>query len=54
MKGSAIVVGGGPAGYSAALRLRRGGMDVTLIEKDDLGGTCVNEDTYPPDPICSP
>ena len=30
MKGSAIVVGGGPAGYSAALRLRRGGMDVPL------------------------
>lgn len=47
MKGSAIVVGGGPAGYSAALRLRRGGMDVTLIEKDDLGGTCVNRGCIP-------
>ena len=29
MKGSAIVVGGGPAGYSAALRLRRGGMEIS-------------------------
>ena len=37
-----VVVGGGPGGYVAALRAASLGADVTLIEKENLGGTCLN------------
>lgn len=42
-----IVIGGGVAGYSAALRAARVGAEVTLIEKDTLGGTCLNRGCIP-------
>ncbi|MBI3659033.1 dihydrolipoyl dehydrogenase [Candidatus Acetothermia bacterium] len=37
-----LVVGAGPGGYVAAIRVAQLGKDVTLIEKDELGGTCLN------------
>ncbi|MGE5854997.1 MAG: dihydrolipoyl dehydrogenase [Syntrophaceae bacterium] len=37
-----VIVGGGVGGYPAAIRAARMGADVTLIEKDALGGTCLN------------
>ncbi|MDA3788499.1 MAG: dihydrolipoyl dehydrogenase [Desulfobacula sp.] len=37
-----IVIGGGPGGYVAALRASALGGDVTLIEMENLGGTCLN------------
>jgi len=37
-----IVIGGGPGGYVAALRAAALGGNVTLIEKENLGGTCLN------------
>lgn len=37
-----VVLGGGPGGYSAAFEAARLGASVTLIEKDNLGGTCLN------------
>ncbi|WP_029898363.1 dihydrolipoyl dehydrogenase family protein [Desulfohalovibrio reitneri] len=37
-----IVVGGGPAGFAAALDGARAGLSVCLVEKGDLGGTCLN------------
>jgi dihydrolipoamide dehydrogenase len=36
------VLGGGPGGYSAAFEAARLGANVTLIERDRLGGTCLN------------
>ena len=36
------VLGGGPGGYVAAVRAAQLGADVTLIENDALGGTCLN------------
>lgn len=42
-----VVIGGGPAGYVAAIRARQLGMTVTLIEKQDLGGTCLNRGCIP-------
>ena len=36
-----IVIGGGPAGRMAALRLASAGRKVTVIEKRKLGGQCV-------------
>lgn len=41
------VIGGGPGGYAAALRAAKLGARVTLIEKDRLGGTCVNRGCIP-------
>jgi dihydrolipoamide dehydrogenase len=37
-----VVIGGGPGGYVAAIRAAQLGAKVTLIEKDELGGTCLN------------
>lgn len=37
-----IIVGGGPGGYVAALRAAQLGAKVTLVEKDKLGGVCLN------------
>lgn len=39
---SVAVVGGGPGGYVAAIRASQLGAEVTLIEKQHLGGTCLN------------
>ncbi len=36
------VLGGGPGGYSAAFEAARLGAQVTLVEKERLGGTCLN------------
>jgi len=41
------IVGGGPAGYVAAIRARQLGAEVTLIEMDALGGTCTNRGCIP-------
>ena len=37
-----IVIGGGPGGYVAAIRGAQLGAEVTVIEKEHLGGTCLN------------
>ncbi|MBI1741913.1 FAD-dependent oxidoreductase, partial [Candidatus Acetothermia bacterium] len=37
-----LVVGAGPGGYVAAIRAAQLGKDVMLVEKDELGGTCLN------------
>jgi pyruvate/2-oxoglutarate dehydrogenase complex dihydrolipoamide dehydrogenase (E3) component len=42
-----IVIGGGPAGVTAALRARELGASVTLVERDRLGGTCTNDGCVP-------
>ena len=39
---SVIVIGGGPGGYVAAIRAAQLGASVTVIEKEHLGGTCLN------------
>lgn len=37
-----IVIGGGPGGYSAAIRGSQLGLKTALVEKADLGGVCLN------------
>ena len=37
-----IVIGGGPGGYVAAIRAAQLGMKTALVEKDNLGGICLN------------
>jgi len=41
------VIGGGPGGYVAAIRAAQLGAKVLLIEKDQLGGTCLNRGCIP-------
>ncbi|PWA05531.1 dihydrolipoyl dehydrogenase [Pueribacillus theae] len=42
-----VVIGGGPAGYTAAIRAAQLGKEVLLVEKKKLGGTCLNEGCIP-------
>jgi len=37
-----IVIGGGPAGYVCAIRAAQLGLSTAVVEKDKLGGVCVN------------
>ena len=46
-KTTVAVIGGGPGGYVAAIRAAQLGADVTLIEKEHLGGTCLNVGCIP-------
>jgi dihydrolipoamide dehydrogenase len=41
------VIGSGPAGFSAALRASRLGAKTVLIEKSEIGGTCLNRGCIP-------
>lgn len=41
------VIGGGPAGYVAAIKAAQLGGKVALVEKDTLGGTCLNRGCIP-------
>ncbi|MFC1691609.1 FAD-dependent oxidoreductase [Nanoarchaeota archaeon] len=42
----AIIIGGGPGGYEAAIRIAQLGGKVAIVEKDNLGGTCSNWYSY--------
>lgn len=41
------IIGGGPGGYVAAIRAAQLGAKVALVEKDKLGGTCLNRGCIP-------
>jgi len=47
MSKKVIVIGSGPGGYPAALRLKELGADVTIVEAWDFGGTCLNRGCIP-------
>lgn len=49
-----IVIGGGPGGYVAAIRAAQLGAAVTLIEKEHLGGTCLNVGCIPTKALLHP
>src|SRR5687767_8698587 len=38
----AIVIGGGPAGYTAAIRLGQLGVRTLVVERENVGGVCLN------------
>src|SRR5512136_1748205 len=42
-----VIIGGGPGGYVAAIRASQLGALVTVIEKDKIGGTCLNRGCIP-------
>jgi pyruvate/2-oxoglutarate dehydrogenase complex dihydrolipoamide dehydrogenase (E3) component len=41
------VIGGGPGGYVSAIRAAQLGARVVVVEKDKLGGTCLNVGCIP-------
>jgi dihydrolipoamide dehydrogenase len=42
-----VIIGGGPAGYVAAIHAAHLGANVAVVEKDKLGGTCLNRGCIP-------
>ena len=42
-----VIIGGGPAGYTAAERAASGGFKTILFEESKLGGVCLNEGCVP-------
>jgi dihydrolipoamide dehydrogenase len=42
-----VIIGGGPGGYVAAIRAAQLGARIALVEKDNLGGTCLNVGCIP-------
>lgn len=47
-----LIIGAGPGGYETALLAARRGIEVTLIEKGPVGGTCLNEGCIPTKAFC--
>lgn len=47
MRFDLAVIGGGPAGYAAAVRAAKRGMSVLLAESGEIGGTCLNRGCIP-------
>ena len=47
MKYQVAIIGGGPAGYTAAEAAGKVGLSVVLFEKQSLGGVCLNEGCIP-------
>ncbi|HEY8805809.1 MAG TPA: dihydrolipoyl dehydrogenase [Clostridium sp.] len=47
MEKDIVIIGGGPAGYVAAIRAAQLGAKVCIIEKGELGGTCLNRGCIP-------
>ncbi|MCU1355033.1 MAG: lpd [Acidimicrobiales bacterium] len=42
-----VIIGGGPGGYGAALYGAAAGLDIALVEKDKVGGTCLHRGCIP-------
>jgi dihydrolipoamide dehydrogenase len=42
-----VVIGGGPGGYVAAIHAAHLGANVAVVERDRLGGTCLNRGCIP-------
>lgn len=47
MEKDLVIIGGGPGGYVAAIKAAQLGIDVAIVEKDQLGGTCLNRGCIP-------
>ncbi len=47
MKVGTVVLGSGPGGYVAAIRLAQLGVDTLMVEKENYGGVCLNVGCIP-------
>ena len=48
-----IIIGGGPGGYEVAAEQAAAGLNVVLIEREALGGTCLNRGCIPTKCLCA-
>lgn len=48
-----IIIGAGPGGYELAATLAQRGEDVLIVERDNLGGTCLNRGCIPTKAMCA-
>lgn len=51
-KSNLLIIGSGPGGYRAALYAARHGLTVTVVEADEVGGTCLNCGCIPTKTLC--
>ena len=42
-----VIIGGGPGGYAAALYGANAGLNIAVVEKDKVGGTCLHRGCIP-------
>ena len=42
-----VVIGSGPGGYVAAIRAARLGLKTAIVERENLGGVCLNWGCFP-------
>src|SRR3712207_9128807 len=49
-----IVIGSGPGGYVAAIRAAQLGMKTAVVDKDQVGGRCLNYACIPAKPVLRP
>lgn len=52
MKTDLIIIGAGPGGYHTAVYAARQGLEVTIIERKHVGGTCLNSGCIPTKALC--
>ena len=52
MKTDLLILGAGPSGYHTAAYAARHGLTVTIVEKADVGGTCLNQGCIPTKAFC--
>lgn len=52
MKTDLLIIGAGPGGYHTAAYAARHGLTVTIVEKADIGGTCLNQGCIPTKALC--
>ena len=50
MRWDLVVIGGGPGGYTGAIRAAQLGLKTALVERAEVGGTCLNRGASPPRP----
>lgn len=52
MKTDIIIIGAGPGGYHTAVYAARHGLSVLIVERDAVGGTCLNHGCIPTKALC--
>jgi len=52
MSSDLIIIGAGPGGYETAVHAAKAGLQTVIIEKSDLGGTCLNAGCIPTKCLC--